>query len=162
MPSLFAVKSFVAALLIFSLFPIAALAEAHSTLSRCPGDIKLLPGYTNHAGLGAVSMFSVAQNGQIRSRNGFVISYSIVTFSGVIEKGANSQPKQLQSRPKLYYWYKEQVINGQRVLIWLLKNKSLCITFPDAYASFTTSPIRSEEDVADTLLTDVTQTPAPD
>lgn len=175
----FLLRTFVITLLLFSFACVASEAEPTGTKPKSvaddfPGSIKLLPGYTHHMGLGYVSMYSVVRMGEIRNQKGFIISYDIYTVSrntvrplvldppSGTNKVAISEPDWRYSIQKLCQWSREQVVNGQRVQIWLSKKKSLHFHFPDGGADFTTSPVTSEEDVTDAMLIVLTYSPLRD
>ena len=114
---------------------------------KFPGHIRMLTGYVHRRGQGIDSVV-----GNITREGGLVIEYDIGRLAGVYTdcKTCGWTEGEL--------WRRNQVINGQSVQIVFTKSKRLVISFPTTHANFYAT-IKSEADLADTLLMVLTYPP---
>jgi hypothetical protein len=129
-------------------FVLALLASTGTAQSDpVPGNIRLLAGYVHRRGHG----FDTAV-GSIARKDGLVIEYDIGRLSGVYTdcKDCGFIDGEL--------WRKDQIVSGHDVRIVYTKSKRLVISFPETHANFYAT-VKSEADLADTLLMVLTYSP---
>ena len=158
--------------LVILFFVLAANAQNKPTvLTKAPIDIQMLDGYEYEMRNGIDSFV-----GAIKRNDGFVISHDIGGMAGnyaeqyfpehfeMLRKQTHLNPNAIESQVKYLQdqvvWRQRQQVNGEEVMIVLLKNSKLIASFAASNANFVANADASDK-IAEFLLTVLTYKPKP-